>query len=147
MFRLYTLTLNTQGSLSCPILISFCFLFLYRRSSAIMRWSSTHVLCWIIGAPSVQGPHSPSTQGIKGVFQWTSLIKLSVFTFYYLSRSNLLLCLTYCVSIILDCNLLIFVLNGLDKKLFSNPTILGQWCHLVIGFVRMTSEINVNRML
>ena len=33
----------------------FFLLFLYRRSSAIMSWSSTDVLFWIIGPPSVGG--------------------------------------------------------------------------------------------
>ena len=33
----------------------FSFFFLYRRSSAIMSWSSTHVLFWIIGPPSGGG--------------------------------------------------------------------------------------------
>ena len=31
------------------------FPFLYRRSSAIISWSSIHVLVWIIGKPYVQG--------------------------------------------------------------------------------------------
>ena len=33
----------------------FFFRFLYRRSSAILSWSSTHVLFWIIGPPYVRG--------------------------------------------------------------------------------------------
>ena len=40
----------------CPdLLYSIFWVFLYRGSSAITSWSSTHVLFWIIGAPSVQG--------------------------------------------------------------------------------------------
>ena len=40
------------------ILFSFGFIcgrFLYRRSSAVFCWSSTYVLSWTTGAPSVQG--------------------------------------------------------------------------------------------
>ena len=61
-------------------ILFFLFSFLYRRSSAIMSWSSTHVLFRTIGLPSVQGVTPTSiflsapawTQTMTGSMQTTT---------------------------------------------------------------------------
>ena len=54
----FEINLLFWASLGC--IHFFFFFFLYRRSSAIMSWSSTHVLFWIIEPPSVGGsPQCP----------------------------------------------------------------------------------------
>ena len=53
-----------------PTFFSFSGRFLYRRSLAGLSWSSTHILFWITGAPSVQGAFPMSN--FHWYLQWNS---------------------------------------------------------------------------